>query len=121
MEASPPAIKPRMFAVDFKRLPGDLGTTAIVMAAAPEAALEKAFSMFPEYRRASRPGHAFEIECAQIDWDTGQNFVIQVRKRPPNLLLYKCAARRGLRAGSWGDGCLCGRNAPCQLPLFLAP
>jgi hypothetical protein len=121
MEASPPGIKPRMFAVDFKRRPGDLGTTAIVLADAPEAALEKAFNMFPEYLRAGRPGRVFEIEYAEIDWDTGQNFVIQVRKRPPNLLLYKHAARRGPGVRSWRDGCLCGRNAPCQLPLFSAP
>jgi hypothetical protein len=110
-----------MFAVDFKRRPGDLGTTAIVLADSPEAALEKAFNMFPEFLREGRPGHVFEIEYAEIDWDTGQNFVIQVRKRPPNLLRYKAHARRGLRAGSWREGCLCGRNAPCQLPLFLAP
>ncbi len=121
MGTSPPAIKPRIYAVDFKRRPGDLGTTAIVLADVPEAALEKASSVFPEYRRASRPGHAFEIEYAEIDWDTGQNFVIQVKKRPPNLLLYKAHARRGPRAGIWREGCLCGRNAPCQLPLFSAP
>jgi hypothetical protein len=121
MEVSPPAIKPRMFAVDFKRRPGDLGTTAIVLADAPEAALEKAFNMFPEYRRAGRPGHAFEIEYVEIDWDAGRNFVIQARIRPPNLMLYKCVARRGPRPGSRREGCLCGRNAPCQLPLFLAP
>jgi len=121
MGTSPTAIKPRIYAADFKRRPGDLGTTAIVLADSPEAALEKAFNTFPEYRRAGRPGHVFEIEYAEIDWDTGQNFVIQVRKRPPNLLLYKDGARRGPRAGIWRDGCICGRNAPCQLPLFLAP
>ena len=38
-----PDIKPRMFAVGFKRRPGDLGTTAIVLADAPGAALEKAY------------------------------------------------------------------------------
>jgi hypothetical protein len=77
--------------------------------------------MFPEFLRAGRPGHVFEIEYAEIDWDTGQNFVIQVRKRPPTLLLYKGGARRGPRAGIWRDGSLCGRNAPCQLFLFSAP
>jgi hypothetical protein len=111
MEASPPVIKPRMFAVDFKRLPGDLGTTAIVLADAPEDALEKAFSMFPEYRQASRPGHVFEIEYAEIDWDTGRDFVIQVKKRPPNLLLYKHAARLGPRVRSWREGRLEERHA----------
>ena len=104
MEATPPAIKPRIYAVDFKRRPGDLGTTAIVLADSPEAALEKTSNMFPEDRRAGRPGHAFEIEYAQIDWDTGQNFVIQVRKRPPNLLLYKAHARRGPRVRNRREG-----------------
>jgi hypothetical protein len=104
MEASPPAIKPRMFAVDFKRRPGDLGTTAIVLADSPEAALEKASNMFPEYRRAGRPGHVFEIEYAEIDWDTGRDFVIQVKKRPPNLLLYKAHARRGPRVRNRREG-----------------
>ena len=97
-------IKPRMYAVDFKKHPGDLGVTAIVLADAPAAALEKAFNMFPEYRRASRPGHVFEIEYAEIDWDTARNFVIQVKKRPPNLLLYKYAARQGPRAGELEGG-----------------
>jgi len=116
-----PGIKPRMYAVDFKNRPGDLGTTAIVLADAPEAAQEKAFDMFPECRRAGRPGRVFEIEYAEIDWDTGRNFVIQARKRPPMLLLYKGDARRGPRAGNLREGSLCGRSAPCQLPLFSAP
>jgi hypothetical protein len=110
-----------MYAVDFKNRPGDLGTTAIVLADAPEAAQEKAFDMFPECRRAGRPGRVFEIEYAEIDWDTGRNFVIQARKRPPMLLLYKGDARRGPRAGNLREGSLCGRSAPCQLPLFSAP
>jgi hypothetical protein len=114
-----PDIKPRMFAVGFKRRPGGLGTTAIVLADAPGAALEKAFNMFPKYRRAGRPGHGFEIEYAEIDWDTGRNFVIQVAKRPPNLLLYKCAARREPRAGIWREGGFCGRNAPVNYLCFL--
>jgi len=109
-----------MYAVGFKRRPGDLGTTAIVPAYSPAAALEKPVDMFPEYRRAGRPGHTFEIEYAEIYWDTGQDFVIQARKRPPDLLPYNCAARRGPWAGNWREGCICGRNSPCQLPLFLA-
>ena len=120
MEGFPPVIKPRMYAVGFKRRPGGLGTTAIVPADAAGAAQDKAFNMFAEYQRADRPGHIFEIEYAQIDWDTGQNFVIQVRKRPPNLLLYKGGARRGPRARIWREGGFWGRNAPRQLPLLLA-
>lgn len=51
-----------MFAVDFERNPGNLGATAIVLADAPEVALEKPFKLFPEYHRVSRGGHVFEIE-----------------------------------------------------------
>ena len=47
MGTSPPGIKPRMYSVDFENRPGDLGVTAIVFADAPEAALEKAFNLFP--------------------------------------------------------------------------
>jgi hypothetical protein len=47
MGASPPAIKPRMYSVDFERYPGDLGVTVIVLADAPGTAPEKAFNLFP--------------------------------------------------------------------------
>jgi hypothetical protein len=40
-------IKPRMYSVDFENRPGDLGGAAIVLADAPEAALEKASKLFP--------------------------------------------------------------------------
>jgi hypothetical protein len=40
-------IKPRMHSVDFERHWGDLWATAVVLADAPEAALEKAFNLFP--------------------------------------------------------------------------
>jgi hypothetical protein len=76
-----PDIKPRMFALGFKRRPGDMGTPAVVPADAPGP-----------------------------PW-----------KKPPNLMLYKYAARREPRAGIWREGGFCGRNAPCQLPLLLAP
>jgi hypothetical protein len=47
MGTSPPAIKPRMYSVDIENRPGDLGTTAIVLANVPEVALEKASKLFP--------------------------------------------------------------------------
>jgi hypothetical protein len=40
-------IKPRMYSVDFKNRPGDLGVAAVVPADAPGTALEKAFKLFP--------------------------------------------------------------------------
>jgi hypothetical protein len=47
MGTSPPGIKPRMCSVNFENHPGDLGTSAIVLADAPEAAPEEAFNLFP--------------------------------------------------------------------------
>ena len=101
MDVEPlPGTKPRMYAVNFEKHPGDLGLTAIVLADAPGAALEKIFNLFPEYLRVGRRGHVFEIDYAEIDWDTGRSFVLQVKKRPPRLLLYKRDARHGPRAGT---------------------
>ena len=80
-----PGITPRMYSVDFENRPGDLGVTVIVVADAPEAALQKVFSLFPEYQRASRRGHVCEAEFAEIDWETGRAFVIHVKKRAPRL------------------------------------
>ena len=96
-------IKPRMYSGGFENRPGDLGTTAIVVADAPEAAVEKAFNLFPEYRRVSRRGHVFEVEYAEVDWDTGRAFVIQVKKRPPRLQGLG-DARHGPRAGELEGG-----------------
>ena len=103
MGTSPPGIKPRMYSVDFECLPADLGVTAIVLADAPAAALEKVFNLFPEYRRASRRGHVCEAEYAEIDWDTGRAFVIHVKKRPPRLQGLG-DARQGPRAGELEGG-----------------
>jgi hypothetical protein len=36
-----------MYSVDFENRPGDLGVTTVVLADAPEAALEKALNLFP--------------------------------------------------------------------------
>ena len=63
-----PHTLPRMFAVDFEVHPGDLGATIIVLAATPEAALERAFQLFPEYLRDGCQGHVHEIEGAVINW-----------------------------------------------------
>jgi hypothetical protein len=59
-----PHILPRMYAVDFELRPGGQRATVIMLAAAPEAALERAFQVFLEYLRNGRQGHVREIECA---------------------------------------------------------
>ena len=98
MDTSPASPNPHMFAAEFERHPGDLGATAIVLADAPEARLEKVFSLFPEYRRVSRREHVFEVEYAEIDWETNRAFLIQVKKRPPRLQGLS-DVRQGPRAG----------------------
>jgi hypothetical protein len=40
-----------MFVVDLELRPGGLDVTVIVLAAAPEAAVERAFQLVPEYLR----------------------------------------------------------------------
>ena len=47
MGTSPPGIKPRMCSVNFENRPGDLGTSAIVLADAAGAALEETLKLFP--------------------------------------------------------------------------
>ena len=70
-----------MLAVDFELHPGDLGATVIVLASAPEAALDRAFQLFPEYLRDGRHGHTREIECAAIDWKSGLASVVERKMR----------------------------------------
>jgi hypothetical protein len=66
-----------MFAVDFELRPADLGATAVVLAATLEAALERAFQLFPEYLRDGCQGHVHEIEGAVINWETGRALVMK--------------------------------------------
>jgi hypothetical protein len=70
-------ILPRIFTVDFEVHPGDLGATVIVLAATPEAALERAFQLCLEYLRDGRQGHVREIECAVIDWERDRASVVE--------------------------------------------
>ena len=79
-------IKPRMYSVDFENHLGDLGVTVIVLADTPEAALERVCKLFREYRRVSRRDHTFQVEYAEIDWETGQAFVIQRWNGPSTWL-----------------------------------
>jgi hypothetical protein len=74
-------ILPRMFEVDFERRPGDLGARSIVMAVAPQAALETACGLFPEHLRAGQQPFVREIDHVEIDWETGRAFVIQRERR----------------------------------------
>ena len=88
-----PDILPRIFAFDLELHPDQLGATVVVSAVAPEAAVEKVFQLFPEYLREGRRGHVHEIECAEIDWETGQTFV-KKRHRRALTSQHGAAARR---------------------------
>ena len=74
-----------MFAVDFELHPGGRRVTVIVLATGPEVALERAFQFFPEYLRDGRQGHVHEIECAVIDWKSGQASVMKRKMRNRKL------------------------------------
>jgi len=99
-----PGITPRMYSVDFENRPGDLGVSVVILADAPEAALEKVFSLFPEYQRASRRGHVCEAEYAEIDWETGRAFAVRWKRRLPTLLPNTGDARKGSMAGKLEGG-----------------
>ncbi len=102
-----PGIRPRAYSVNFENTPGDSGTTAVVLADSPGAALEKALELFPECLRASRRVDVFEIEYAEIDWETDRALVIQRKERPPKMPLNTGDARQGPKAGEpegWQPG-----------------
>lgn len=88
-------IEPRMYSVDFKNRSGSLETTAVVKADSPRAALEKAFRLFPEYRRsARRGGSSRRLSTPKSTGIPGRTFVIHAKKRRPRLP----KAKRGAKA-----------------------
>lgn len=83
-----PHTLPRMCAVDFEVHPGGRRVTVIVSATGPEAALERAFQLCPEYLHDGRQGHVREIECAVIDWERDRASVVErkMRNRKPRRM-----------------------------------
>ena len=72
----------RMYSVEFERQVGDLGVSVVLLADNPLAAIDQAFTWFPEYLREGFRGDVFEAEYAEIDWDSGRSFVVRKRLRP---------------------------------------
>jgi hypothetical protein len=84
-EQSPPT--PDLYVVDFLRHPGDLGVSVIVRANSTIAAQLEAFRLFPEYKRLSYDTIPHLLDYAEIDWQSGQCFVMRRKRRLPIPLL----------------------------------
>ena len=93
-----------MYAVNFEKRPGDLGVTAIVLADAPETALEKVSIMSRRYMRVTRQATVFEIKHAAIDWETGRNCMIQVERRPFKVAVIEGDPRQWPTLRDWREG-----------------
>jgi hypothetical protein len=77
-----------VYAVEFRRHPGDLGVVIVVLAESRTKAIEEAWRLFPEYKRDAVSGCVYAIQYAEIDWDNGRAFVVRRKTRPtiPKLI-----------------------------------
>jgi hypothetical protein len=76
-----------LFVVDFLRHPGDLGVSVIVRANCGIGAQLEAFRLFPEYKRLSYDTIPHLLDYAEIDWQSGQCFVMRRKRRLPIPIL----------------------------------
>jgi hypothetical protein len=77
-----PPITKDLYVVEFVRHPGDLGVSLILRAESYQEAKLDAWRLFPEYRRAITRVCVRLLDYAQIDWQSGQSFVITRKMRP---------------------------------------
>jgi hypothetical protein len=78
---------PDLYAVEFT-FPRHLGITVIIPATcAPMARLE-AWRLFPEYKQSASKTSVYNVEYAEVDWETGRCFVKKLRKRASIPLLF---------------------------------
>lgn len=71
-----------LYVVEFERHPGDLGVSVIVRAISGIDAQLEAFRLFPEYKRQSSDTFPHLLDYAEIDWHSGQCFVMKRKRRP---------------------------------------
>lgn len=64
------------------RHPGDLGVSLILRADSYQMAKLEAWRLFPEYRRLVTRTCVRLLDFAEIDWQSGQSFVITRKMRP---------------------------------------
>jgi hypothetical protein len=72
-----------LYVVEFERHPGDLGVYVIVRANSKMMAKLEAFRLFPEHKHASSGTFVHLLDYAEIDWHTGQCFVVLRKKQIP--------------------------------------
>jgi hypothetical protein len=70
-----------MYVVDFDRGVGDLGVSVVVLATDRLSAVEEASKLFPEHRRLCERGHVYAVKYAEVDWQSGQVFIVRRRLR----------------------------------------
>ena len=80
-EPHPPITKD-LYVVDFVRHPGDLGVSLILRAESYQEAKLEAWRLFPEYKRLVTRTCVRLLDFAEIDWNSGQSFVITRKMRP---------------------------------------
>jgi hypothetical protein len=80
-EPSSPPVQD-LYVVEFERHLGDLGASVIVRANCAVMAKLEALRLFPEYKRVSSGAFVHSLDYAEIDWQSGQCFVMKRKRRP---------------------------------------
>ena len=71
-----------LYVVDFERYPGDLGVSLILRGTSFQSAKLEAWRLFPEYKRLVTRTCVRLLDFAEIDWQSGQSFVVTRKVRP---------------------------------------
>ena len=71
---------PDVYAVEFE-FERHLGISVIVPATCALMAKLEAWRLFPEHKRNAHRTFVYNVEYAEIDWETGRCFVMKRRKR----------------------------------------
>ena len=78
--SSPPAQD--LYVIDFERCPGDLGVSLIIRGTSFQSAKLEAWRLFPEYKRLVTRTCVRLLDFAEIDWQSGQSFLVTRKVRP---------------------------------------
>ena len=71
-----------IYVVEFERHSGDLGVALIVRANCEALAKLEALRRFPEYKRYFSRTFVHLLDYAEIDWESGQSYIVKQKKRP---------------------------------------
>ncbi len=78
---------PDLYVVEFRRHSGDLGVSVILPATCALMAKLEAWRLFPEHKRNASAMSVFNVEYAEIDWETGRCFVMKRRRAAKPILV----------------------------------